>query len=325
MPRIQHSRYVPPWWLKNAHLSTIFPSVFRKVEGVNYKRERIRTVDEDFIDLDWLRKSNDRLVVLLHGLEGSSDRAYMKGMAKYFHENNWDIVAYNCRGCSGDVNIQPRLYHHGDTDDVSCVIGHVNEKNNYQQIILIGFSMGGSLILNYLGNQKHNVPDNIHAAVTYSVPCDLKASAIELSRNGNRFYRKRFLKKLSLKIKVKSEQFPDIISADGLEDITSFHEFESKYTAPIHGFNSADDFYEYASAKNYIKNIRIPTLIVNAANDPMFTNECYPIKEVENLSNVYLEIPSYGGHVGFTKSLIDESWMEERALEFVNEQLKTLT
>ena len=104
-----------------------------------------------------------------------------------------------------------------------------------------------------------------------------------------------------------------------------FEQFESKYTAPIHGFKSADEFYDYASAKNYLKNIQIPTLIVNAANDPMFSTECYPIKEVENLSNVYLEIPTYGGHVGFSKSPIDISWMEERTLEFVNDHLKTFS
>ena len=129
MPIVQQSSYVPPWWLKNAHLSTILPSVFRKVEGVNYERERISTADKDFIDLDWLKNSNERLVVLLHGLEGNSDRGYMKGMAKYFHEHKWDVVAYNCRGCSGEVNLKPRLYNHGDTDDVSCVIDHINDKH----------------------------------------------------------------------------------------------------------------------------------------------------------------------------------------------------
>jgi len=184
---------------------------------------------------------------------------------------------------------------------------------------MIGFSMGGSLILNYLGNKKHVIPPNIKTAVTCSVPCDLKASALELSKKGNRFYRKRFLNKLAKKIKEKAIQFPNKISATGVEQIDSFYEFETNYTAPLHGFENADAFYEYASAKNYLENIQIPTLIVNAANDPMFSEACYPIAEVKDLEKVYLEIPKYGGHVGFSKSLRYDNWMEERAYQFISD------
>jgi hypothetical protein len=319
MPLVAESSYRPPWWLKNKHLSTIIPSLFRKVERVNYVRERINTPDQDFIHLDWLKNNNEQLILLLHGLEGSSDRGYMAGMAKYFHDKDWDVVAYNCRGCSGEINLAPRLYHHGDTGDVSCVIDHINTNNNYKQIVMIGFSMGGSLILNYLGNQKHNIPNIVKAAITYSVPCDLKATALELSKKGNGFYRKRFLEKLATKIKQKELQHPDLINADGVKEIDSFYEFESKYTAPIHGFIDADDFYHQASAKNYLKNICIPTLIVNASNDPMFNDRSFPKEEVRELENVFLEIPKYGGHVGFSKSSLDENWMEERAWEFIND------
>jgi predicted alpha/beta-fold hydrolase len=319
MPLIEESSYRPPWWLKNKHLSTIIPSIFRKVEGVSYVRERMNTPDQDFIDLDWLRLGNNRLILLLHGLEGGSDRGYMKGVAKYFHQKDWDVVAYNCRGCSGEQNLQPRLYHHGDTDDVNQVVSHVNAHNKYHEVVMIGFSMGGSLILNYLGNQKHAIPCNIKAAVTFSVPCDLKATALELSEKGNGFYRKRFLKKLSAKIRQKAVQYPDLVNADGVEEIDSFYEFESKFTAPIHGFKDADDFYHQASAKNYLKNISVPTLIVNAANDPMFSSASYPIEEVRNLDNVFLEMPKYGGHVGFAKSSLSINWMEDRAMEFVND------
>ena len=319
MPLIPKSSYRPPWWLKNKHLSTIIPSLLREVKGVNYVRERIITPDEDFIDLDWFKNNNNQLIILLHGLEGDSDRGYMKGMAKYFHDRKWDVVAYNCRGCSGEANTQPRLYHHGDTDDVSCVMEHINRTSSYEKIAMIGFSMGGSLILNYLGNKRHTIPSDIKAAATFSVPCDLKASAMKLSQKGNSFYKKRFLKKLANKIKQKAIQFPDVISADGVEQIESFYDFETKYTAPLHGFENADTFYEYATANNYLKNIQIPTLIVNAANDPMFSEACYPKNEVKDLENVYLEIPKYGGHVGFPKFSLNENWMESRAYEFINE------
>lgn len=319
MPLIENSTYRPPWWLRNGHLATIIPSVFRKIEGVGYNRERIITPDQDFIDLDWLRDDSERLVVLMHGLEGDSQRSYMKGMAKYFHDHSWDVVAYNCRGCSGEVNKQPRLYHHGDTVDVNTVMTHLNDHYSYKEVVLIGFSMGGSLILNYLGNKEHKTPDIIKSAIVYSVPCDLKASAMELSKSGNGFYRKRFLKRLTLKIQQKAEQFPELISVDDIEKIESFDEFETKYTAPLHGFDSADAFYAYATANNYLKDIQIPTLIVNAANDPLFSEACYPIDQVSSLSNVFLEIPKHGGHVGFSKSSLDQNWMEERALAFIND------
>jgi len=319
MPLIKHSTYRSPWWLRNANLATIIPSIFRKVEGVEYQRERISTPDDDFIDLDWLKKDQQQLAILLHGLEGDSSRAYMAGMAKYFHERNWDVVAYNCRGCSGEINRQPRLYHHGDTADVDTVLDHINSNNDYQKITLIGFSMGGSLILNYLGNGQHDQPANIHSAIVYSVPCDLKATALELSQKGRGFYRKRFLKKLSVKIKSKAEQFPDLIDAQGVEDIDNFYDFESKYTAPIHGFESADAFYHHASAKNYLQNINVPTLVVNAANDPMFSEESYPIAIAKQLNNVFLEIPDHGGHVGFAYSSFKTNWMEDRAYQFVSD------
>ena len=324
MPIVKESSYYSPWWLKNRHLSTILPSLFRKVEGVNYQRERIATSDDDFIDLDWLKIGSGKLAILMHGLEGSSDRGYMKGMAKYLSQFGWDVVAYNCRGCSGEVNKQPRLYHHGDTDDVNQVIEYINNKYDYNQVALVGFSMGGSLILNYLGNQKHVIPTNIRIAITYSVPCDLKASALELSQKGNGFYRKRFLKKLASKIEEKALQFPEIIDAEGVNKIDSFYDFETKYTAPLHGFKNADAFYEYGSAKHYLSNIQIPTLIVNAANDPMFSEACYPIKEAENLDKVFLEIPKYGGHVGFSKNGLHDNWMEERALNFIGSLNDTL-
>ncbi len=324
MPLIQESSYQPPWWGKNSHLSTIIPSVFRNVKGVNYDRERIDTPDGDFIDLDWLKDDNDQLVVLLHGLEGSSDRGYMKGMAKHFHDQSWDVVAYNSRGCSGEINKRPRLYHHGDTDDVDSAIRYINTKNDYKRIVMIGFSMGGSLILNYLGNEKHQVAENITGAVAYSVPCDVKASAVELEEKGNGFYRRRFLKKLANKIKAKAKQFPDLINVDGIDEIDNFYDFETRYTAPLHGFESADAFYKYASAKNYLKNIKVPTLIVSAANDPMFSQACYPIEQVRDLENVYLEIPKYGGHVGFSLAGKDYNWQEIRAIEFINDKLKTI-
>lgn len=319
MPILSKSTYRSPFWLLNAHLATIFPSIFRKVEGVEYLRERITTPDDDFMDLDWIKNDSKNLLLLAHGLEGDSERHYMKGPAKYFSDRHWDVVAWNCRSCSGEMNRQPRLYHHAATDDLEIVIDHINENKDYDRIVLAGFSMGGSIILKYLGEDR-KLPDNIVSSINFSVPCDLKASAVELSKFFKSFYRKKFLKKLKVKMTAKAQQFPELVSVDNIELIDSFPKFDERYTAPIHGFKNAVDFYHKASVKNYLQGIRIPTLIVNALNDPFFSKACYPFAEVKNMEQVYLETPKRGGHVGFMINNRD-SWMETRMWVFVNTNL----
>lgn len=224
-------------------------------------------------------------------MEGGSGRHYIQGPAKYFSARGWDVVAWNCRTCSGEINIQPRLYHHAATDDLHTVVEHINASKKYDEIVMAGFSMGGSLIMKFLGEGKCPVPVNIKKAVTFSVPCNLGASARQLSRPGRGFYRKSFLKKLGEKIKVKAMQFPDLISFDGYDQVKSFPQFEERYTAPIHGFESADHFYKVASCEQYLEAIAIPTLIVNALNDPFFSDECYPVEQAEQYDNVFLEMP----------------------------------
>ena len=317
MPLIQ-STYKSPFWLFNAHAATILPSLFRKVEGVHYKRERISTPDNDFMDLDWLENDSDNLLLLSHGLEGSSNRHYMKGPALYFSERGWDVVAWNCRSCSGEINRQPRMYHHAATDDLETVIRHIINKNKYKQVVLAGFSMGGNLILKYLGENGNEIPKQITKAITFSVPCNLGDSADRLSKN-LAFYRKRFLAKLKMKMKKKSHLFPHIIAVDGLDEINEFRAFDERYTAPLHGFRNADHFYASGSASQYLSGITIPALIVNALNDPFFPDSCYPFNIAKNLANVYLETPKKGGHVGFMLSK-SENWMEKRIWQFIHEQ-----
>jgi len=314
VPLIQSSYPGPPAYLFNSHLETIVPSAFRKVEG-NYVRERLELTDGDFLDLDWMKNNTDRLVIITHGLEGSSDRHYSKGMASYFHLKGWDSVAWNCRGCSGEMNRLPKFYHHGATEDLAAVIDHAI-KNNYKRISLVGFSMGGSMSLKYLGERNENVPAEVKSAAVFSVPCDLGSSARELDKHSKRFYLNRFLKKLENKIRAKALLFPQIISDSGFEQIRSFREFDTRYTAPLHGFTDADDFYNRASSGPYIQGIEIPTLIINALNDPFLPDACYPVELAKKQDNVYLEMPARGGHVGFSLYGTSESWMEIRAYEF---------
>ena len=318
MPLINSSYSNPPFYLFNSHLETVVPSMFRKVEG-EYERERLELTDGDFLDLDWMSGQREKLVIISHGLEGSSERHYVKGVAHYFYQRGWDALGWNCRGCSGEMNRLPRFYHHGATEDIAAVIDHAIQKK-YSHIVLVGFSMGGSMSLKYLGERKDQLPSEIKAAVTFSVPCDLGSSARELDKPNKKFYLNRFLKKLEKKIRAKSLKFPQLISSEGFENIKTFRDFDNRYTAPLHGFADADDFYTKASSGSFISSIQIPTLIVNAINDPFLSEACYPFDIAKTSAHVHLETPARGGHVGFTLAGMTESWMEVRAFEFINAQ-----
>lgn len=308
------SAYKAPYYLFNPHLETVVPSVFRKVTGI-YQRERLELTDGDFLDLDWMQTQRDKLVIISHGLEGNSERHYTKGMASYFFANSWDALAWNCRGCSGEMNRLPRFYHHGATEDLAAVVDHVIKKN-YKQIVLVGFSMGGSMTLKYLGERIP--PKEIKSAITFSVPCNLGSSAAELDKSKNKFYLNRFLKKLEKKVQAKAKQFPKLLSAKNFETIITFREFDTCYTAPLHGFTDADDFYTRASCNPHLENIKLPVLLVNALNDPFLPEACYPIELAKQHPHLHLEMPTRGGHVGF--SLTGKiNWMEKRALQFASQ------
>lgn len=316
------SSYQKPFYLFNGHWETIVPSTFRNIKGVTYQRERLELADGDFLDLDWLKGNNDKLVVISHGLEGNSERHYSKGMAKYFHARGWDALAWNCRGCSGEINRLPRFYHHGATEDIGAVVEHAIQSKKYSVIALVGFSMGGSMTLKYMGENGNNLHDSVKTTAVFSVPCHLGSSARELDKPSKRFYLNRFLKKLQKKIQAKATQFPKQVSAEGIEKIRSFREFDNRYTSPLHGFKDADDFYERASSGPYISSIQKPTLVVNALSDPFLPEECYPFDVAKNHPSVFLETPTDGGHVGFNLAGKEENWMEVRAFEFIQKNIQ---
>jgi len=320
MPLISNSSYDNhPFYIKNGHFETIIPSFLREIKGVEYSRERINTPDDDFLDLDWLKAGNDKLIILSHGLEGSSDRHYVKSMAKYFHLQGWDVLAWNYRSCSGEINRALRMYHHGVTDDYDTMIQHALKSNVYKKVVLSGFSMGGSTTLKYLGEQGSTIDPRIKAAAVFSVPCNLWDSALQLKKSENRFYRKRFLRKMLQKIKLKAEIYPNQINIEGVDKIKTFAEFDERFTAPLHGFKDAEDFYSSSTSDQFYHNIKIPTLIVNAKNDPMLGNKCYPFDVAAAHPFLHLEIPKHGGHVGFSLKRKKYSWMDVRAYEFLNQ------
>jgi len=329
MPFIAHSSYRPPRLLHDKHWQTIYPFVFRVVRGVNYKRERIRTPDGDFLDLDWchaltpdhkrvVTAPGENLVIVSHGLEASTDWAYVRGMVRAFARRGCDVLAWNFRGCSGQDNLTYGAYHAGATDDLQTVLDHALRKTDYRNVILVGFSLGANLSLKYLGDRAEEVNPRIKKAVMFSAPLDLESCSRVLARPDNRVYMDKFLKSLRAKVKLKNKRFPGRIDPARLKKMRSFQEIDDFYTAPAHGFAGAEDYWRKASSVRTIKHIRIPTLLVNALDDPFLGPECYPRGEAMDHDFFYFQAPQYGGHVGFV-SFNREGlyWSERRAIEFV--------
>jgi predicted alpha/beta-fold hydrolase len=310
------SSYKTPFFYLNKHVQTIFSSLLRKKKTCFFIRKRIQTSDNDFLDLDLILNKNKKCIILSHGLEGNSYRSYITNMAQHLIKHGYDICAWNFRGCSGEINKQIRMYHSGSTNDLDEVVDYV--KSKYDEVYLVGFSMGGNLTLKFLGEKGNNLNHKIKGAVTFSVPTDLSGSCDRLEKWYNRIYMKRFLTNLKGKLIIKQNLFPNQISLENYDSIKSFREFDERYTAPIHGFKNANDYYEKCSSKQFISLITVPTLIVNAKDDPFLSKSCFPVEECMNNKNVYLEIPNGGGHVGFmlTGSIY---WSEKRTLEFFNE------
>ncbi len=318
MPVLSTPDYKTPTWQFNGHIQTIYPSLFRKVKFEYQQRERLELTDGDFVDLDWAfaTPEKNKLIIITHGLEGDSHRHYVLGMAKLFSENGYDALGWNCRSCSGEMNRLPRFYHHGDANDLRFVIEHAIKKYGYKEIVLAGFSMGGSLSLRAVAEFPDLVPKEIKGVVAFSVPCDLLTSVKILSQSTNKIYSKRFLRKLGEKIKLKENVFPDLISSDGYENIKHFVDFDNRYTAPLHGFTDAYDFYTKASVKPLLPNIKVPSLIVQAKTDTFLSSECFVYEEAEQNENLFLQVTDYGGHCGFMLPGSEFSWAEMRALEF---------
>ena len=320
---IKVTKYVrnikPPIYQLEGHSQTIFPALTRRVRLADYQRERIPTPDNDFLDLDWIRSNSKKLVLLCHGLEGNSGKPYIKGMARFFAERNWAVIALNFRGCSEEINKQLRFYHSGATDDLHTVLAHISKNYQFSQVNLIGFSLGGNIILKFLGENKYSIPKNIHKAITFSVPLHLHSSCIQLSSGFNLIYSKRFLRMLKAKVKRKANYYPEYFDLKSLSKVTSLIDFDELITAPLNGFKNAIDYYNQSSAIFYLKQISVPTLIVNSKNDPFLSSKCYPIEELMNHSFIELMIPEQGGHCGFADTEFSSRyWSEELAWKYLN-------
>ncbi|WP_227539381.1 YheT family hydrolase [Marinobacter sp. Arc7-DN-1] len=279
--------------------------------------EILSTPDHDELHLDWYRQGSSRLAIVSHGLEGHSRRPYVLGLTRALLREGWDVLAWNFRSCGGVMNHQPRFYHSGATEDLSLVVNR-GLADYYEALFMSGFSMGGNLTLLYLGEKGEQVDSRICGAVAYSVPCDLAGSADMLALPSRKIYMQRFLRDLKVKIQEKAEKFPDLIDVSGFDSIRSFHQFDDRYTAPLHGFRDAQDYWAQCSALGRLRDIRVPALMVNAADDPFLSAQCFPESRSVLGAHVRLESPRWGGHVGFVEHGRDGFyWSERRALAFL--------
>ena len=311
----------PPLLHRPAHVSTILPNRLRRVNHVSYQRKSFDTPDGDFFDVDCILQQSSSAVILLHGLEGSSESTYMLGMAKVIAARGWDVLALNHRSCSGRANRLYGSYHSGFTNDLEFLLGSILD---YKQIALVGFSLGGNIALKYLGQAAQNVDPRIRCSVGISVPMHLSSAGEKLSKGFNRVYLQRFLRQLKRKALEKASRFPEQnLDIAKLKRASNFEEFDELYTAPAHGFANAADYYTQSSSRQFLSGIMLPTLLIHAQNDTFLSPECYPHAEVKSNACLHMLTPTLGGHVGFAQDTFMRHpfWHEERTIDFLDRYL----
>ncbi len=317
MPYTSSTNYRPSYLFRSKHWSTIYPSVFRKIPEVIYERERMELPDGDFLDVDWSRKEGRHLVIVLHGLEGSADRPYVRGIIRVMNQAGWDGVGLNFRGCSGTPNRLARGYHSGETGDIKYLVEKIMAEANYETINLVGFSLGGNVTMKFLGELGKQLPAPIKRAVGISVPVDLYGSCLEIQRLHNRIYLNSFLKNLKIKARLKESVLQSHIDLEKVYQSKDFFQFDGAATAPLHGFSSATEYYKNSSSLNYLPQITIPVLLINALNDTFLSETSYPVELAQKSKNIHLITPKYGGHVGFvTRHPENIYWTEQMVRNF---------
>lgn len=315
MPLLPSCTYQRSKYLLNGHLETIFPAIFRQVTLPPTSKDRVETDDGDFLEIDWHQQGNSKLVIISHGLEGNSSRPYVLGMAKAALSRSFDVLAWNYRGCGEKLNRKPIFYHSGATYDLDSVINFAAPY--YKEIFLIGFSLGGNLTLKYLGEKRKRDP-KIKKGVGISVPLDLGSSCDQISSIGFGLYTRRFLKTLRQKVQKKASLFPAEFDLTKFSSIKTLRDFDDNYTGPLHGFADAEDYYQTNSSLKFLPDISIPTLIINAQNDPFLSPTCFPSDLAKKLDQVHFEFPKHGGHVGFMCAGNNKRYYSEtRAVEFI--------
>ena len=292
--------YRAPSWLPGGHLQTIYTSLFIRVPPVAYRRERLELADGDFLDFDWVDAKHDGpVVVLFHGLEGSADSHYARDLMAHVRARGWRGVVAHFRGCSGEDNRLARAYFAGDSSDIECILRHVKSQHAGMPVYAVGVSLGGNALLKWLGEQGDAARELVERAAAVSAPLDLTAAGQTLDRGFNRrVYTARFLVTLKQKSLRKAARFPGLLDAKAIAAASTFREFDTLVTAKLHGFRDAEDYWLKVSSKPLLKSIAVPTLVINARNDPFLPAWALPRRD-EVSPAVTLEQPATGGHVAF--------------------------
>ncbi len=296
--------YVAPLCLPGGHLQTIWPALYghRPSPALpSYRRERWTTPDADFIDVDWLQVApSQTLLVLFHGLEGSSASHYAQAFADFARSQHFAFVVPHFRGCSGELNLGPRAYHSGDFEEIGWMLARLRQQHQ-GPILAVGVSLGGNALLRWAEEMGEQAARVVSAVASVSAPLDLAASGQAIGRGFNRqVYTRRFLRTMKPKALQKLAQHPGLFKAEALHAAHDLYAFDNVFTAPLHGFKNTDDYWARASAKPHLQQLRVPTLVLNACNDPFVPVACLPHPQS---SHPWLTLwqPAQGGHVGFPK------------------------
>lgn len=317
---ISQPAYRAPAWLPGGNLQTLYPALLARRPTVNYRRERWDTPDGDFIDLDWTvapAASNAPLIVLFHGLEGSSHSHYARALMHEVARREWLGVVVHFRGCSGELNRLPRAYHSGDSAEIDWILRRLQTAHPERARYAVGISLGGNAMLKWLGEQGSIATDIVRAAASVSAPVDLHAAGSALQNGFNMVYTKNFLSTLKSRSLARLSAHPRLFDGNRMLAARTLREFDNLVTAPMHGFRDVDDYYDRASSKPLLVKITVPTLLLNARNDPFLPAVVLPVSS--DLSTaITAEFPETGGHVGFISGTFPGSldWLPQRLLGF---------
>jgi predicted alpha/beta-fold hydrolase len=319
--------FQPAWWLKHAHLQTIFAKYLSPKQRLHTEAETVPLPDGDEVQLNWLHSKNSSdnapVVILLHGLAGDINSHYIQAMLAQCHALGWTAVLLHFRGCNGKPNKLPRAYHSGDTADAALVITEVKRRYPNRPLVAIGYSLGGNVLLKYCGEQAEYNP--LSAAVAVCPPLSLSACAKRINTGSSKLYQRYLLERLKRSTLLKLTQFTDFplpLTPQQVQGFSSIEQFDEYYTAPIHGFLNAQDYYQKASGKAFLRHICIPTLIIHAKDDPFLSDDVIP-KANELSAHIHYELTNGGGHVGFVygSPLKPQFWLNQRIPQFITEQL----
>lgn len=323
MALISASSYEPKLAFKSKHFNTIYRTLFQKI-NINFERKRMETSDGDFMDIDFSKIGSSNLIVIIHGLEGSSSSKYVRAMSHISNEKGYDVAAVNLRGCSGETNRNLYSYHSGKTNDLAEIINYLDQSTKYVSYHIVGYSLGGNLVLKYLGEERDDYSAKLKSAIGVSVPCDLKGSSEAIAEFWNMVYMQRFLISLKKKTLIKIDQFPEmVLDKEAILNSKNFQDFDNYFTAPVNGFKDAEDYWKKNSCKQFLGTIKIPSLLITSEDDPFLSKSCIPLQEAKDNAFFHLEVTNYGGHVGYNSNFENGSgfWLEKRIIDYI-ESLK---